>query len=99
MPNFRGTFFALVAGIMGQDFMILINFMELYQSVSSNIILFLFTVLIYIPKTFIIYTIKGKIIGIIIITIGTHSSGQPKRKIIAITIAKIIYLFISRFNK
>ena len=32
-------------------------------------------------------------------TIGTHSRGQPKRKIIARTIPKMIYLFISNCNK
>src|SRR6056300_1917823 len=42
---------------------------------------------------------KGKIIGMIIITIGTHSSGQPNKKIITIINAKIKYLFISRANK
>ena len=42
---------------------------------------------------------KGKIIGTIIITIGTHSNGHPNKKITAITIAKIKYLFISRPNK
>ena len=42
---------------------------------------------------------KGNIIGIIIITIGTHSKGQPKRKIITMIKAKIKYLFISRLNK
>ena len=36
-------------------------------------------------------SIRGKIIGTIIITIGTHSKGHPKRKITPITIAKIKY--------
>ena len=44
-------------------------------------------------------SIKGKIIGTIIMTIGTHSNGHPNKKITAITIAKIKYLFISRPNK
>ena len=43
--------------------------------------------------------LSGNIIGTIIITIGTHSNGQPKRKIIAIIIAKIKYLFISNPSK
>ena len=34
--------------------------------------------------------------GTIIITIGTHSKGQPNKKIITIIIAKIKYLFISK---
>ena len=42
---------------------------------------------------------NGKIIGIIIITIGTHSNGQPNKKIITIIIARIKYLFISKPNK
>ena len=44
-------------------------------------------------------SIKGRMIGIIIKTIGTHSKGHPSKKIIPNTIAKIIYLFISRPNK
>ena len=44
-------------------------------------------------------SIRGKIIGIIIITIGTHSKGQPSKKIIIITIPKIRYLFISKDSK
>ena len=40
-----------------------------------------------------------KIIGTIIITIGTHSSGHPNKNIATITIAKIKYLFISKPNK
>ena len=42
---------------------------------------------------------KGNIIGIIIITIGTHSKGQPNKKIITIINAKIKYLFISKPSK
>ena len=42
---------------------------------------------------------NGKIIGIIIITIGTHSKGHPNKNIITIINAKIKYLFISRLNK
>ena len=42
---------------------------------------------------------RGNIIGIIINTIGTHSKGQPNKKIITIINAKIKYLFISRLNK
>ena len=34
-----------------------------------------------------------------IITIGTHSKGNPKRKIITIIIARIKYLFISKPSK
>src|SRR5210317_1329727 len=44
-------------------------------------------------------SIKGSIIGTIIITIGTHSNGQPNKKIITITNASIKYLFISKPNK
>ena len=43
--------------------------------------------------------IKGRTIGKTINTIGTHSKGQPSRNIAAIIIAKITYLFTSRFNK
>ena len=43
--------------------------------------------------------IKGKIIGTIIMTIGTHSNGHPSKNIITIIIAKIRYLFISKPNK
>ncbi len=42
---------------------------------------------------------SGKIIGIIIITIGTHSNGQPSKNIMTIIIPKIRYLFISKPNK
>ena len=42
---------------------------------------------------------KGKIIGTIIITIGTHSKGHPNRKIAAIIIANITYLFTSKFKR
>ena len=42
---------------------------------------------------------NGRIIGIIIITIGTHSKGQPNKNIITIIIASIRYLFISKPNK
>ena len=44
-------------------------------------------------------SINGKIIGTMIITIGTHSNGQPNKNIATITIAKIKYLFISKPNK
>ena len=44
-------------------------------------------------------SIKGNIIGTMIITIGTHSKGHPNKKIITITIAKIRYLFISQPSK
>ena len=44
-------------------------------------------------------SINGKMIGIIIRTIGTHSSGHPNKKIATITIAKIKYLFISKLSK
>ena len=42
---------------------------------------------------------SGKIIGIMIMTIGTHSNGHPNKKIITIIIARIKYLFISKPNK
>ena len=42
---------------------------------------------------------RGKIIGTIIITIGTHSKGQPNKNIMTIIIPKIKYLFISSPNK
>ena len=42
---------------------------------------------------------KGKMIGTMIITIGTHSNGHPNKKIITIIMAKIKYLFISSANK
>ena len=42
-------------------------------------------------------SIRGRIIGIIIKTIGTHSNGQPNKKIIAITIKRIKYL-LTNYN-
>jgi hypothetical protein len=43
--------------------------------------------------------INGTKIGNTIRTIGTHSKGQPNKKITAINIAKTTYLLTSRFNK
>ena len=43
--------------------------------------------------------INGTKIGNTIRTIGTHSKGQPNKKITAISIAKITYLLTSKFNK
>ena len=42
---------------------------------------------------------KGNTIGSTIKTIGTHSKGHPNKKIAAIIIANITYLFTSKFKR